>query len=130
MSFDRNRPDVLFLHAPSVYDFRTRSIVYGPVSDLIPSTPIFEMYPVGFSSMASYLKKHGINARIINLALLMLRDPAFDVPTLLRRLRPKLVGIDLHWLPHAHGSVEVANIVKELHPEIPVVFGEFVVLLP
>ena len=125
MVFDRSRPDVLFLHAPSVYDFRTRSIVYGPVSDLIPSTPIFEMYPVGFSSMASYLKKHGINARIINLALLMLRDPTFDAAALLRRLRPKLVGIDLHWLPHAHGSVEVANLVKELHPDVPVVFGGF-----
>jgi B12-binding domain/radical SAM domain protein len=125
MPLDRNRPDVLFLHAPSVYDFRTRSIVYGPVSDLVPSTPIFEMYPVGFSSMASYLKKHGINARIINLALLMLRDPHFDAAALLRRLRPRLIGIDLHWLPHAHGSIEIANLVKELHPEIPVVFGGF-----
>jgi B12-binding domain/radical SAM domain protein len=121
----RESPDVLFLHAPSVYDFRKRSIVYGPVSDLIPSTPIFEMYPVGFSSMAAYLKRHGISVRIINIALLMLRDPSFDAEALIRRLHPKLVGIDLHWLPHCHGSIEVAKIVKKHHPETPVVFGGF-----
>ena len=28
-----------------VYDFRERSIMFGPVSDMVPSTPIFEMYP-------------------------------------------------------------------------------------
>jgi B12-binding domain/radical SAM domain protein len=32
-------------------------------------------------------------------------------------------GIDLHWLPHAHGSVEIAKIVKKYHPDTPVLFG-------
>ena len=30
------RADLIFLHAPSVYDFRKHSILYGPVSDLVP----------------------------------------------------------------------------------------------
>ena len=34
-------------------------------------------------------------------------------------------GVDLHWLPHAHGSIEVARIVKRLHPDRPVIFGGF-----
>ncbi len=118
-------PDVILLHAPSVYDFRKEAIVYGPVSDLIPSTPVFEMYPIGFSTMAAYLTSRGKNVRIINLAVRMLQDPKFDVEAFLARLRPKLFGIDLHWLPHCHGSIEIAKIVKKLHPSIPIVFGGF-----
>ena len=49
------RTDLILLHAPSVYDFREKSILYGPMSDLVPSSPIFEMYPIGFLTMANYL---------------------------------------------------------------------------
>jgi len=31
--------------------------LYGPVSDLVPSTPVFEMYPMGFTSLSEYLEK-------------------------------------------------------------------------
>jgi len=118
-------PDLVFLHAPSVYDFRRESILYGPVSDLVPSTPVFEMYPIGFTTMAEYLERHGLRTRILNLAVRMLDDPDFDVETHLKHLDALAFGIDLHWLPHAHGSVEVARIVKRLHPRRAVIFGGF-----
>jgi B12-binding domain/radical SAM domain protein len=38
-------------------------------------------------------------------------------------LKPRLFGIDLHWLPHAHGAIELARLVKQLHPDIPIVMG-------
>ena len=47
--------DLVLLHPPSVYDFRQQSILYGPISDLIPSSPVFEMYPLGFLTMVAYL---------------------------------------------------------------------------
>src|SRR3990172_10801781 len=109
-------PDLTFLHAPSVYDFRRESILYGPVSDLVPSTPVFEMYPIGFTTIAEYLERHGFDTRIVNLASRMLEDPDFDVEASLRRLDAPAFGIDLHWLPHAHGSIEVAGVVKQLPP--------------
>ncbi|MBN1485704.1 MAG: TIGR04190 family B12-binding domain/radical SAM domain protein [Chloroflexia bacterium] len=115
--------DLLLLHAPSVYDFRREAILYGPVSDLIPSGPIFEMYPIGFSTMAEYLERHGFRVRIVNLAARMLQDDGFDVPAFLSRMRPAAFGIDLHWLPHAHGSLAVAELLKGLHPDIPIIFG-------
>lgn len=124
-SSSRNKPDVVFLHAPSVYDFRKRSIVYGPVSDLVPSTPIFEMYPIGFSSLAAYLRNRGIDVRIINLAVRMLLDPAYDVEDQIKQVDPELFGIDLHWMPHCHGAVEIARLVKKHHPDTPIVFGGF-----
>lgn len=115
--------DLLLLHPPSVYDFRERAILYGPVSDLIPSSPVFEMYPLGFLTLTNYLESRGLRVRIVNLALRMMNDPKFDVSRFLNRLHPKAIGIDLHWLPHAHGSLEIARIAKTCHPEVPIIFG-------
>ena len=117
------QPAVALIHPPSVYDFRKRTIFYGPISDVIPSSPVFEMYPMGFLTLATYLRRHGHRVRIVNLALKMMRSRRFDAERALARLRPQLFGIDLHWLPHAHGAIEVSRLLKRLHPEIPIVFG-------
>ena len=119
------KPDLILLHAPSVYDFRKLPILFGPISDLVPSTPIFEMYPVGFSSIAEHLERNKIHVRIVNLALRMLKDDHFDVERMIAKLRPRAFGIDLHWLPHAHGSLEIAALCKKYHPQIPVIFGGY-----
>jgi len=106
-----------------VYDFRERSIMFGPVSDMVPSTPAFEMYPLGFTTMAEYMERHGLKVRIVNLAVLMLNRKDYDVEAAIRDMNPVAFGIDLHWLPHAHGSIEIAKIVKKYHPDTPVIFG-------
>ena len=116
-------PDLVLLHPPSVYDFRQKTILYGPVSDLIPSSPIFEMYPIGFTSIAEYLGRAGYRVRIVNLAVRMLSDKKFNAEALIMRLRSPVFGIDLHWLVHAHGAIEVAKLVKRCHPKAKVVVG-------
>ena len=120
-----SQPDLVLLHPPSVYDFRKESILYGPVSDLVPSTPAFELYPIGFTTMAEYLERHGYQVRIINLAFRMLNSQRFDPEKMLRKIKPRAFGIDLHWMPHAQGASEVARRVKRLHPDTPVIFGGF-----
>jgi B12-binding domain/radical SAM domain protein len=119
------RADLVLLHAPSVYDFRKESILYGPVSDLVPSTPVFEMYPIGLTTIAEYLERHGFRVRIVNLAVRMLGSERFDAEKLIRTLKPAAFGIDLHWMPHAHGAIEVARLCKKYHPDIPVLLGGF-----
>jgi B12-binding domain/radical SAM domain protein len=124
MSRYSKSPDLLLLHPPSVYDFREKSIFYGPISDVIPSSTVFEMYPLGFLTISSYLQQRGMSVRIVNLAYRMIADRGFSVPRFLASLpRPKAVGIDLHWLPHAHGSLEIARLVKEAMPGVPVIMG-------
>ena len=119
------KEDIIFLHAPSVYDFRKEFLFYGPVSDMVPSTPVFEMYPFGFTTMAAHLAKGGHRVRVVNLASMMLNDRRLDVERLISRLRADVFGIDLHWLPHAHGALEVAKLVKRYHPEAKVLMGGF-----
>ncbi len=115
--------DLLLLHAPSVYDFRENPAMYGPISDVIPSTPIFEMYPLGFVSIVGYLEQNGYHARIINLAVKMLKNPRFNVENFIKKLNAKTFGFDLHWLAHASGSLDIAKIVKKYHPETPIILG-------
>ena len=115
--------DLILLHPPSVYDFRKRSIMFGPISDVIPSTPVFDMYPLGFVSLSSYLTKRGLKVRIINLAVKMLSSPDYDAESEIKNLKALAFGIDLHWLPHSQGGLEVAKLVKKYHPDTKVIFG-------
>ncbi|HEY33668.1 MAG TPA: TIGR04190 family B12-binding domain/radical SAM domain protein [Dehalococcoidia bacterium] len=119
------RCDLVLLHAPSVYDFREKPILYGPVSDQIPSSPVFEMYPIGLTSIAEYLERAGYRVRIVNLAVRMLTDRNFDAEAMIAKLEAPVFGIDLHWMVHCHGSIEVARLVKKHHPEAKVLFGGF-----
>jgi B12-binding domain/radical SAM domain protein len=117
------KPDLILLHAPSVYNFRERPTMFGPISDVIPSTPVFEMYPLGFVSILGFLEQNGFHVRIINLAVKMLKNPRLDVDRLISRLDAKAFGFDLHWLVHAAGSLDLAKIVKKHHPGKPVILG-------
>lgn len=119
------KSDIAFIHAPSIFDFRRRHLKEGPIGDVVPSTPLFEMYPVGFVSMLNHALEEGFSGRICNLAVLMLSDDAFDVEKYLKGVDADIYGIDLHWLPHVHGAFNVARIIKRIHPDRKVVFGGF-----
>lgn len=117
--------DLILLHPPTIYDFRKRPGIHGPISDVVPSTPIFEMYPIGFTSLSEYLERHGLKVRIINVAMKMLKDEQFDAEQLIRKNKPVAFGIDLHWMAHVQGTLALAEIIKRFHPDIPVILGGF-----
>ncbi len=117
------KTDFVLLHPPSLYDFRKSPIMHGPISDVVPSTPIFEFYPIGFVSISEYLERCGFEVRIINVALKMLKSPRFDVERLIASLNPRLFGLDLHWMAHVQGALAIAEIIKRFHPQTPVILG-------
>jgi B12-binding domain/radical SAM domain protein len=115
--------DVALLHAPAVLDFRERPRIWGPLADVVPSTALFDMYPVGETSLLDALDRAGFDTLLVNLASHLVADPTYDLDARLRALDAAIVGIDLHWLPHAQGALAVARRVKELHPNTWVVLG-------
>ena len=92
--------DLIFLHAPSVYDFRERATLWGPISDLVPSTPVFDMYPLGFATLMAHLQHAGFKVRIVNLAARTVRSPHFSPDRAIKRGRPQLgtLGSGNHFL--------------------------------
>ena len=117
------RPHLILIHPPSVLDSYTLKPRHALASATIASSSLFEYYPLGFLTLMEYLGRYGFDVRIINLAAKMTRNPRLDVRKLVRGLRPVAFGIDLHWLVHADGALELARILEEEHPEIPVILG-------
>jgi len=115
--------DLLLIHPPSYLRFREERRKYGPIADVIPSTPLFDMYPYGFLSIANYLAKRGYKVDIFNLAARMIMDPYFDLKSYIRKIEAELVGIDLHWMVHASGAIDLAKSIKEERPELPIMLG-------
>jgi len=116
-------PHLILLHPPSLYDFRKRKTNFGLIGGTIASSPIFEYFPIGFLSIMDFLERNGFSVRIINLAVKMKANSKLDVEKFIRGLDPMAFGLDLHWLVHAQGSLEVAKIVKRVHPQTPVILG-------
>ncbi len=122
----RLEADMFLLHAPSVYDFRDRDdmlFAYLSDSDSVNVTSIYEMYPIGWFSIKQRLADHGFDAKIVNVASLMLMHPSLDVERLLARLEAPIFGFDLHWMTQCHGAIELAALLKRVHPGAITVFG-------
>jgi clorobiocin/coumermycin A biosynthesis protein CloN6/CouN6 len=118
--------DLLLLHAPAFFDFRERGDVYFPylsTSGDVPITPLYEYFPVGFKTLQRYLGARGHDVKLLNLASALLKYPTLDLERVFVDLQVRLVGIDLHWMIHCHGSLEVARLLKRVRPDIPIVFG-------
>ncbi|MCA9901013.1 MAG: cobalamin B12-binding domain-containing protein [Ardenticatenaceae bacterium] len=118
--------DMLFLHAPAVFDFRDRTDIYFPylsTSGDVPITPLYEYFPLGFKSLKRYLTERGHTIELLNLSSLLLKYSKIDVRSLFRALDIRLLGIDLHWMVHVQGSLAIAELFKQVQPHTPVIFG-------
>jgi len=117
-------PDVLLIHPPSVYDFRERTWFTGPIARTVPAlTPVFIGIPIGLISMGEYLRRHGYDVRVFNIAEKMLTERQFDVEHYLSGMDAEIFGIDLHWCVHSQGAIEIARICKKYHPNSLVILG-------
>lgn len=118
--------DLLLVHAPAFFDFRDRGDVYFPylcTSGDVPITPLYEYFPIGFKTLQRYLGQRGYQVKLLNLASALLECPALDVEHLFSELQVDLLGIDLHWMIHCQGSLEIAGLAKRARPDIPVILG-------
>ena len=116
-------PHLILLHPPSLFDSREIGTRHSLATATVATSPLFEYYPLGFLTLMEYLARHNFEVRIINVAVKVAKSRRFDPPRMIRKLRPLVFGIDLHWLVHADGALELARICKQEHPDIPVLLG-------
>jgi B12-binding domain/radical SAM domain protein len=117
------RPHLILLHPPSLLDARVVEPRHALATATVATSPVFEYYPLGFLTLMEYLERHSLSVRIINVAVKMAKSRRFDPRRLIRGLDALAFGIDLHWLVHVDGALELARICKQEHPGIPVVMG-------
>lgn len=118
--------DLLLLHAPAFFDFRQRRDIYFPflgTSGDVPITPLYEYFPVGFKTLKRYLSERGFDVKLMNLSTILLRFPMLEFEAIAKSIDASLIGIDLHWMVHVQGSLAVAERLKKIRPDIPLIFG-------
>jgi B12-binding domain/radical SAM domain protein len=114
----------VFLHPPSVYDFRNEILFSGPVArTVVPLTSVYLCIPIGALSMVEYVERHGYNVKITNMAENMVTKEDFDVEKHIKNIDSKIFGIGLHWCVHSQGAIELAKICKKYHPNSLVILG-------
>ena len=52
-------PDLVLLHAPSIYDFRQETVLYGPLGDFVLPPFAVHRYPLAHGALAQIRAKHG-----------------------------------------------------------------------
>jgi B12-binding domain/radical SAM domain protein len=114
--------DVILIHPPAVFDFRRRVIFPGALGSSVEQVQ-FTRVPIGMLSIADYLDRNGFKVIVDNLGDRMVQNPAFDVVRHLKNLEAKVFGIGLHFQHHSQGAIEIARLIKELHPHSLVILG-------
>jgi radical SAM superfamily enzyme YgiQ (UPF0313 family) len=114
--------DVVLIHPPAVYDFRKLPIFPSAMGFTIEQVQ-FTKVPIGLLSIADYLDRNNYKVIIDNLGDRMVSDNNFDAENHIKNLKAAVYGIDLHWMHHAQGAIEVARLCKEMHPDSLVVIG-------
>ncbi|HEY3359514.1 MAG TPA: radical SAM protein, partial [Polyangia bacterium] len=86
----------------------------------------FSAVPLGLESIRRYLEaRSAFTVRLANLAGLYLgaEDPHARLVQHLGRLKARVFAVDLHWLTHAQGALELVRLCRELHPGARTVVG-------
>ncbi len=117
--------DLYFIHCPSYYDFRNDFLISGSGVAGVPTTSIFEMHPIGLISLADTLQCSNYKVQIVNLALKMLNKQNFDLNKYLKKLKAQIFAFDLHWMIHAQGTIKIAELIKNIHPNSYILLGGF-----
>ena len=114
--------DVMLIHPPAVYDFRSMPLFPGAMGPSVESVQ-FTKVPIGMLSVAEYLDRHGYTVVLDNLGDRMVTMSAFDVEGHLKNCTAQVYAVGMHFQQHAQGAMEIARLCKKLHPGSVVVMG-------
>jgi len=108
-----DKTDILFLHVPKLHSY------YRPLGDYM-----FILYiPVGLLGVADQLDKNGFKTRIVHLGIEREKRGKIDLARILEDYKPKVVALDLHWHFQSYDAIQVAESIKKLNPDMPVLLG-------
>jgi len=107
----KERP-ICLIQPPTSFGLRAESIFYD----------VFDS--IGLISLAGFLRQKGLRVELFNIA--RAHRYGYSVEQVAERIRscnPLIVGIGGMWLHQSAGALEVAQIVRRIHPDVPVVVG-------
>ncbi len=85
----------------------------------------FMFFPMGLLAIADKCYQQGYSVQIVNYPMEHCFDHQWSLEQYLKDIDFKVCGIDLHWVNHSYGAIEVAKIVKKVNPNAKVVLGGY-----
>jgi radical SAM superfamily enzyme YgiQ (UPF0313 family) len=106
------KADVLLIHPPVNLNLHKEPIVGVPIIGY------------GMLHVAASLNNMGYNVEVWNLESELLRGSSVaDIEAGFKTQNSVLVGIELNWLVSSRGALQIAQLLKQIHPETPVILG-------
>ena len=108
------KPDILLFHPPNILN--PKALRYSSIS------PILCGY--GLLHIGAHLKSLGYNVECWNIPLAYkLGITNAHMKGILKSYDPIVVGIELNWLHLSKGALDLAEFLKKIYPNIPIVVG-------
>jgi len=108
--------DIVLIHPPRNFEY---------LKSNIKSRSAYIIMPMGLFGLADLLDREGYSPRIINYTLEKILDQKFSIIRLLKNINVKVVGVDLHWVLHSAGAIDILKAVKKYFPETFTLLGGF-----
>src|SRR5271157_3766788 len=108
--------DVLFIHPPRNFKY---------LSSNSNSRNSFLMFPMGLIGLSDLIEREGYSAKILDYTLEYLLDRKFSLGRYIKRANPSIVGVDLHWIMHSAGALEILEFVKTHFPDTFTLLGGY-----
>lgn len=107
--------DCLFLYVPKMNNFYK---LYGH--------HIYGMFmPMGLFAIADFINQNGYKVQILHLGIEKINKPRFSLKEYLSEIKPKIVGLSLHWSLQSFDAIKAAKEIKSFDSNIFVVAGGF-----
>lgn len=103
-----NRRDILIIHHPT-------NNVHRPI--LFPA--------MGLLSIADQLCRNGVRAEVVHYGVEKSLDERFELTSLIAETGAKIIAFSTQWFFQLPDSLELARQVKQVFPELKMVFGGF-----
>jgi radical SAM superfamily enzyme YgiQ (UPF0313 family) len=112
---DEKQLHCMLVHAPKLDNW------YKPLGDFI----WINYLPIGIFALADNLDEHGYASQIVHLGIEWIEDHGFDLVEYVKKTRPDIVALSLHWHYQAYDVIKVAEAIKASYPDIFICVGGF-----
>ena len=108
--------DFIFIHPPRNFEFLTQNI---------KSRSSYIMMPMGIFGLADLLDREGFSTKIINYPLEKMLNRNYTIIKELKNYSAKVIGVDLHWVLHSAGSLDILKAIKKCFPSCFTLLGGY-----
>ncbi|MBD3230575.1 MAG: hypothetical protein GF329_20515 [Candidatus Lokiarchaeota archaeon] len=108
--------DMIFVHPPRNFEYLLSNIKVRSA---------YVMMPMGLLGLCDLLYRKGFSAKIINYPLEKILDLKFSLIKELKNVNFKVLGVDLHWVLHSAGGLDILRLVKKYFPNCFTLMGGY-----